>query len=97
GYEFESKLGLMHDLLPQGVFDFLAPRGSEWDAPIHGEAFAAAPIPPADVFDTRKPELIDAKLLNPPGQWPAADTFHPGSNNWVVSGKHTADGRALVA
>ena len=22
---------------------------------------------------------------------------HPGSNNWAVSGKHTADGRALVA
>ncbi len=28
---------------------------------------------------------------------PPPDTFHPGSNNWAVSGKHTADGRALVA
>ena len=38
-----------------------------------------------------------SNLLAPPGALPPPDTFHPGSNNWAVSGKHTADGRALLA
>lgn len=96
-YAYESKLGLMHDLLPAPLFEFLAPRGTEWDAPIQGEAFGAPAIPTADVFDTHKSECVADNLLAPPGTHPPADTFHPGSNNWVVSGKHTADGRALVA
>lgn len=96
-FAYESKLGLMHDLLPASLFEFLAPRGTEWDAPIHGEAFAAAAIPGPDVFDTRKSEFVAEDLLSKPGAQPPPDTFHPGSNNWVVSGKHTADGRALVA
>ncbi len=96
-FEHESKLGLMHDLLPAPMFDFLAPRGTEWDAPMQGEAFSVAPVPGPEVFDTRKPESVASDLLAPPGMQPPADAFHPGSNNWAVSGKLTADGRALVA
>ena len=38
----ESGLGLMHDVLPPPLFEFLAPLGTEWDAPLEGEAFDAA-------------------------------------------------------
>lgn len=96
-YRDEAHLGLMHDLLPEPMFEFLAPRGTSWDAPIEGEAFEVPPIPGPDVFDTRKATQVARNLLTPPGSMPSADVFYPGSNNWAVSGKHTADGRALLA
>ncbi len=51
--EYEAALATMHDLLPQAMFDFLVPRGSEWDAPLVGDAFAAPPIPGPDVYNLR--------------------------------------------
>ena len=35
---YEATLATMHDVLPAPMFDFLAPRGTEWDAPIVGPA-----------------------------------------------------------
>jgi penicillin amidase len=96
-YGDEARLGLMHDLLPEPMFEFLAPRGTQWDAPIHGEAFIVPAIPDADVFDTRRPSQLAMNLLAPKGSLPTSGNFHPGSNNWAVSGKHTSDGRALLA
>ena len=52
-YRDEATLGLMHDVLPEAMAEFLAPRGTEWDAPIDGEAFETPPIPGPEVFDTR--------------------------------------------
>lgn len=92
----ESRLGLMHDLLPEQLFDFIAPRGTNWDAPVQGEAFSVPPIPPSDVVDTRTAQY-PTKSLSAPGTLPTSDTFHPGSNNWAVAGSHTSDGRALLA
>lgn len=51
--EDESTLGVLHDLLPEPMFDFLAPRGTKWDAPLQGEAFAVPPTPSGEVFDLR--------------------------------------------
>ena len=50
---YESTLGTMHDVLPQEVFEFLAPKGTEWDAPVAGEAFSTPPIPGPDVYNLR--------------------------------------------
>ena len=36
-------------------------------------------------------------LLQPRGTFPPEAHVHLGSNNWAVSGKRTADGRAMVA
>ena len=33
---YESTLGTMHDVLPQPMFEFLAPKGTEWDTPVAG-------------------------------------------------------------
>src|SRR5262249_48232956 len=70
-FEDEAKLGLMHDTLPEPLFDFLAPRGTEWDAPIQGEAFSVAPIPGPDVFDTRKLGNVATSLLLLPSSYGA--------------------------
>ena len=50
---YESTLGTMHDVLPEEMFAFLAPKGTEWDAPVAGEAFSTPPIPGPDVYNLR--------------------------------------------
>jgi penicillin amidase len=52
--QFEATLGTMHDVLPQPLYEFLAARGSAWDAPISGVMFPRPPIPGPEVFDLRK-------------------------------------------
>jgi penicillin G amidase len=96
-YSDETALGLMHDTLPGPMFDFLAPRGTEWDAPILGEPFTTPPPPPASVFDTRKSSLVAQADLAPLDGALATPRFHLGSNNWAVSAKRTSDGRAIIA
>jgi len=50
---YESTLATMHDVLPREMFDFLAPAGTEWDAPVIGEAFSVPPVPGPEVYDVR--------------------------------------------
>jgi penicillin amidase len=96
-YESETTLGVLHDTLPGPMFDFLAPRGTEWDAPMLGEPFTAPPVPPAALFDTRKPNVVALADLAPLDGVLATPRFHMGSNNWAVSAKRTTDGRAIIA
>jgi penicillin G amidase len=102
---YESTLATMSEVLPKEVFDFLAPRGTEWDTPIVGDALAMAPIPGPEVYDLRA-----RRQGKQPGQLPALSqaptrlSFFDheadvaiGSNNFAVSGRLTSDGGALVA
>ena len=83
--------GLVRDVLPPQVFAWMYPDGTEWDAPMQGQAAQYPDIPDATLMDIskrhvaarRQPEVGEAQL--------------PGSNNWAVSGELTEDGRALVA
>jgi penicillin G amidase len=50
---YESTLGTMHDVLPQAMFEFLAPKGTEWDTPVVGESFSTPPIPGPEVYNLR--------------------------------------------
>ena len=99
----EATLAVMHDTLPPPVYAFLSPRGTEWDAPIAGDALVPPPVPAADDFSlepkegiARHPDLEGAGAVlaratardEPP---------HAGSNNWAVAASRTADGHALVA
>jgi penicillin amidase len=109
----ESVLGLMRETLPPALVDFLAPVGTEWDAPIEGERIPMPPVPGPDAVDLRKtmpeepvagiaepPDSSALALLGLPGAFGAAglgDDFARGSNSWAVAGAHTADGGALLA
>jgi len=90
----ESSLGVMSDLLPAPLFAFLAPPGTEWDAPIVGDGYKTPPVPSEGTFDLRS---------RPPTPLPKAASLardeRPilGSNNWAVAGAHTAHGGALLA
>lgn len=89
----ELSLGVLHDLLPPQLAEFLTRSGSEWDAPLVGEPMATPPIPGPEVFDLRK-ETIKPRPL----PWSGFAERQPrGSNNWAVAGTHTADGRAWLA
>jgi len=95
----ESGYALMHDLLPPALFQFLNPRGTEWDAPDEGEPFAQPEAPGPDVVDLRKAAPRAARVV-PPAPDPWRDVDHEmsyGSNNWAVAGTHTSHGGALLA
>jgi penicillin amidase len=100
----EATLGVMHDTLPAALFEFLAPRGTEWDAPIAGAPLPTPPIPGPGVFDLRHREPAVARWTAPPqlnaDESPADEWSEgpvAGSNNWAIAGRLTSDGGALVA
>ncbi len=64
----ESTYGLAHDLLPPALYEFLTPRGTEWDTPIDGEPFAASPMPAAPMPAAPVPSPED---LEPSSEVPA--------------------------
>jgi penicillin amidase len=110
--QFEATFGALRDALPPAMYAFLTAIGSEWDAPISGGRFTRPPVPAADVFNLRSQGHLDtarhdrrqdhigtrdplmAALSNDLNDEEAAGV---GSNNWAVSGAHTASGAALVA
>ena len=102
----------MRETLPPALADFLAPVGTEWDAPIEGDPIPMPAVPGPDVVDLRKakPAAAAAQALPRPARRPRAprragrprsaaddDAFVRGSNNWAVAGAHTAHGGALLA
>ena len=109
----EGRAALMHDVLPAALADFLNSTASEWDTPMQGDAIPPPVPPPADVFDLRTaPPVAVASAGSLPRQSPVAplikDVFADavglsvpedarGSNNWVVAGSRTVDGRALMS
>lgn len=87
----ELERARLHSALPQAVFDILYPRVSEWDAPLDGVAMPAPPpLPGADTIDLRTQKIEPHDAISP-------DADYPGSNNWAVAGRRTANGGALLA
>jgi penicillin amidase len=91
----ESELGELQRMVPPAMFEFLAPRGTEWDAPLVGAAVTPPPIPGPEVMDLRR-QPAPAVRGALPGDL-GEDISAAGSNNFAVAGAHTADGRALLA
>jgi len=99
--EDEAGLGLMRDTLPPALFAFLAPLGTEWDAPVEGQPFPPVPIPGPEVLDLRGVAETKAAGLRDPGPGLLAsiegDGLVYGSNNWAVAGARSSHGGALLA
>ncbi len=85
---FESARGLVHEVLHPELAAFLTPAGSEWDAPLFGDALLPAPIPGPGVVELGTPSSARFEFEL------EADI---GSNNWAVAGSKTRDGGALLA
>jgi penicillin G amidase len=96
----EAMLGDLQARLPRPLYEFIEPIGTEWDAPLAGAAYTTPPIPGPDVLDLRQGPVPPAPRRPPrAADLDAAQSFAAatGSNNWAVSGAHTADGGALLA
>jgi penicillin amidase len=106
----ESTLGVMDDVLPEPLFEFLAPKGTEWDASLQGAPFVQPSLPGPEVVDLRatSPTAVPAADAAAPGRReeagrdplgppPAEEPFVRGSNNWAVAGARTAHGGAILA
>jgi len=92
----ESSIGVMHDVLPPKLVEFLLPRGTEWDAPLMGNPFPQPPVPGPEVFDLR----ADYVPALPPFRWAEIESEEleaVGSNNWAVAASRATAGRALLA
>ena len=87
----DVRRGFAHRVLPQQVFDWLYPQGSRWDAPIMGEPRTPPLLPPPSVFSVR--DVIET----PPAAGEVGKPYLNGSNNWVVGGELTGNGRALMS
>ena len=83
--------GLAHRILPQRVYDWLYPEGTEWDAPIMGEARTPSRYPLSIEYSLRD-QASEPSPIDEQGRPPLN-----GSNNWAVSGVLTGNGRALVS
>jgi len=88
----ESSRGVLFDVLPLEAAAFLAPPGTEWDAPVEGEAYGMPPVPGPELF-----ALVPDSGLGAPHAPVESTTGVEGSNNWAVDGAHTAHGGAILA
>jgi penicillin amidase len=75
---YEATLGTMYDVLPPAMVAFLAPRGSEWDAPIVGPAFTVPPIPGPDVYNLREKRAGRPQLPTPNSLLPSFERVRVG-------------------
>ncbi|HRD64746.1 MAG TPA: penicillin acylase family protein [Candidatus Competibacter sp.] len=104
----ESVRGVLHERLPHELAAFLDPPGTDWDAPLRGEAFTSPTLPGSEFFDLRRQRIADtapATPTTPPpptfARFPAVSAAESettsGSNNWAVAGRLTGHGGALLA
>ena len=89
---YESALGLLYETTPRPIADFLAPLGTEWDAPLVGEAVRTPEVPGPGVLDLRRtPRPAHAPVLR------GGERSSAGSNSIAVAGRRSAHGGAILA
>lgn len=83
--------------LPAGMFAFLHPFGTQWDAPVTGGVWRAPPIPGAEVMNLRTDAMRAVSAMASKSATPLEERVYAGSNSWAVAGAHARDGAALLA
>jgi penicillin amidase len=87
----DVRRGFARRALPAEVYAWLYPEGTSWDAPIMGGSRLEARPPSASMYSIR--EVTDE--APPAGE--IGKKHLNGSNNWVVSGALTGNGRARMS
>jgi len=99
---YELSLATLRDQLGTAGVAFFAPVSTPGDAALDGTTAPLAPIPPASIIDLRTPAKVARGAPLRSTQLFATDDprepdLLPGSNNFALSGAHTATGAALLA
>jgi penicillin amidase len=82
--------GVLRQALGERWADYLAPRGSSWDAPLDGPAFGP-PVRPAN-------PPASGQLPSPsPAERAKSEEEKPGSNSWAVAGHLSSGGGGMLA
>ena len=89
----EADLGDLHQHVPQSIYDFVVPAGSEWDAPLTGAALPTPPIPGPEVLDLRK---APTPAKRPRASWPRRPAVEETVPGWLEgwTGGDDVHGRA---
>jgi len=93
---YESALATMQEVLPPAMAEFLAPHGSEWDAPLIGQAFPVPPIPGPDVYNLRAKRAGRPHSPAPNAQPPNFDQTNLGVGRWLLGVDDRERERAAV-
>ncbi|GAA5442742.1 penicillin acylase 2 proenzyme [Microbulbifer sp. NBRC 101763] len=88
---FERRDTALAELLPEDLYAFFFPAGGTWDAPLFGPNEAEIPVPQTPISTLLK---ADDPIVY---QEMESDDKVYGSNNWVVGGKLTEHGSAILA
>ncbi|GAA6203538.1 penicillin acylase family protein [Thalassotalea sp. SU-HH00458] len=91
----ERALGLIQSTFDPGIYAFLNPKGSIWDAAIDNSQYSPAPLPEVSWFAQQANLPSPSTSLNTNTDY-SSEEF-PGSNNWAVSGEISSTGSAIVA
>lgn len=91
----DADLGLLRKHFPRPMVEFLVPGGTQWDAPLLGEAQTPPPVPDAQVY--RPPSRGLQAHVPAIAQDSEVETAAVGSNAWAVAGSRTDHGAALLA
>jgi len=88
----EISLGALQQCLTPAAFDFLAPTGTPWDAPLIGDVWPSIDVPDATQLYVRDlPPLANNVAM------PLHSETLPGSNSWAVSGSRSRHQAAWLA
>ena len=93
--ENELAMRRIREVAPPALYALLSHDGSEWDAPLFGEARGNALLPPADALQLRNGQRPSPSAHEGSSERAGQDVH--GSNNFAVAGALTADGRAILA
>jgi penicillin amidase len=88
----ELALWKIRQYLPPELYALVAADGTEWDAPLIGQARGNVRLPGPRELDLRRLPMPERRHAGAEAE-PAA----PGSNNFAVAGTLTADHRAILA
>lgn len=89
----ESRLVTLSETLPPELLAFLLPPGSEWDAPLLGDAMPPVAVPGAQVIDLRQQP---SRLAAAQPAVRAFDEYAVGSNSFAVDAAHGSVGAAVT-
>jgi len=93
--ENELAMRRIREVAPPALYALLSHDGSEWDAPLFGQARGNALLPPADALQLRNGQRPSPSAHEGTSERAGQDVH--GSNNFAVAGALTADGRAILA
>jgi penicillin G amidase len=105
GRAIENAFGdaILREKVGDKIFQWLKPRGGEWDAALDDSVMPNNPMPNANELDTRKASEAktimnaDATKIETEMATEIAAENYVGSNAWAVSGALTAHGGAMLS